>query len=185
MNPMLKIAVEAGPLVVFFVAFAWGDIFVATAAFMVAVIAALAVSWITARRIPNVPLFSALIVLVFGGLTLWLNDETFIKLKPTIINAAFAIALFAGLLFDRPLLKPLFDSVFQIDAAGWKILTRRWAFFFAAMAVLNEIVWRSFSTETWVSIKVFGYLPITLVFSVLQMPLIQRHGPSEESEAAE
>ncbi|MCP4329553.1 MAG: septation protein A [Alphaproteobacteria bacterium] len=185
MNPVLKIAVEAGPLVVFFAAYAWGDIFVATAAFMIAVIVALSVSWLVHRRIPMVPLFTAIIVMVFGGLTLWFNDETFVKMKPTIINAAFALALLAGLIFDRPLLKPLFDSVFQVDDKGWRLLTWRWALFFAAMAVLNEIVWRSFSTDVWVSVKVFGYLPLTLIFSVMQMPLIQRHGIAEEPEAAD
>jgi intracellular septation protein len=185
MNPLIKIAVEAGPLVIFFAAYAWGDIYVATAAFMVAVTAALVFSWMSARKVPTVPLFSAFVVLVFGGLTLWFGDATFIKLKPTIINAAFAVALFAGVALDKPLLKPLFGSVFQIDAAGWRKLTLRWAFFFAAMAILNEIVWRHFSTDTWVAVKVFGYLPITLAFSILQMPLISRHSLAEEPEAAE
>jgi len=185
MSPLLKIIIEGGPLVVFFAAYAWGDIYTATAAFMVAVTAALVVSWITARKLPSVPLFSAFIVLVFGGLTLWFSDDTFIKMKPTIINAAFAVALFAGLAFNKPLLRSLFDSVFQIDAEGWRILTLRWALYFTGMAMLNEIVWRSFSTDTWVSIKVFGYLPITLVFSLLQMPLIQRHSLAEEPKAAD
>jgi len=185
MKPLLKIIVEAGPLVVFFAAFAWAGIFVATAAFMVAIIAALAFSWLTQRRLPMVPLFSAAIVLVFGGLTLWFNDETFIKLKPTILNGMFAAVLFAGLAFKRSLLRPLFESVFQIDEAGWRILTLRWAFFFAVMAVLNEVVWRNTSTDVWVSAKVFGYLPLTVVFSLAQMPMINRHAIAEAPEAAE
>jgi intracellular septation protein len=185
MNPLLKIIVEAGPLVVFFSTFAWAGIFVATAAFMVAIVAALAFSWLTQRRLPMVPLFSAAIVLVFGGLTLWFNDETFIKLKPTILNGMFAAVLFAGLAFKRSLLKPLFESVFQIDEPGWRVLTLRWAFFFAVMAVLNEVVWRNTTTDIWVSAKVFGYLPLTLVFSLAQMPLINRHTIAEAPEAAE
>jgi len=182
MNPLLKIVVEAGPLIVFFVAYGWAGIFVATAAFMVAIVAALAFSWLTERRLPMVPLFSAGIVLVFGGLTLWLNDETFIKLKPTILNGMFAVVLFSGLAFGRALLKPLFESVFQVDETGWRILTLRWAFFFAVMAVLNEIVWRNYSTDVWVSVKVFGYLPLTVLFSLAQMPLIQRRAVTEAAE---
>jgi len=185
MNPLLKVTVEAGPLIVFFAAYAWAGIFVATAVFMIAIVVALAFSWLRERRLPTVPLFSAAIVLVFGGLTLWLNDETFIKLKPTILNGMFAAVLFAGLVSGRALLKPLFESVFQVDEVGWRMLTLRWAFFFAAMAVLNEVVWRNFSTDVWVSVKVFGYLPLTVVFSLLQMPLIQRRAVSEAPEAVE
>ena len=182
MNPLLKLLVEAGPLVVFFVANARFDIFVGTAAFMVAIVFALAVSWRFERKLPTVPLFSAVIVLIFGGLTLWLADETFIKLKPTIINAAFAAALFGGLAFGKYLLKPLFGAAFQVDDEGWRLLTWRWALFFVGMAALNEIVWRTVSTDTWVSVKLFVYLPLTFVFAIAQTPLIMRRALPEEGE---
>lgn len=186
MTPFIKLTVEAGPLILFFAANAWGGIFVATGVFMIAIIAALAVSWTFERKLPAVPLFTAGIVLVFGGLTLWLADETFIKLKPTILNGMFAAALLGGLLAGRSLLKPLFGPVFRLDEAGWRALTGRWALFFAAMAVLNEVVWRSVSTDMWVNIKVFGYLPLTFLFAIAQTPLIQRHTlPEAEPGTAE
>lgn len=183
MNPLLKLAVEAGPLVIFFAANASLGIYVATGAFMVAVTVALAMSWFLERRLAAVPLASAAIVLVFGGLTLWLNNETFIKVKPTILNGLFAVALLGGLAAGRTLLKPLFGAAFAIDDPGWRKLTVRWAVFFAVMAVLNEAVWRSVSTDTWVAVKVFGYLPLTLAFAMAQLPLIQRHSLPEVATA--
>jgi intracellular septation protein len=127
------------------------------------------------------PLVSAIVVMVFGGLTLYLQDETFIKLKPTIIYASFAALLLGGLLVGRSLLALVLDSVFQLTDQGWKTLTLRWGLFFAAMAILNEIVWRSVSTDTWVAFKTFGFLPLTILFALAQTPLIVRHSVDKKS----
>lgn len=175
-NPLLKLALELGPLVIFFVANARADLLTATAAFMVATLVALSVSYVLQKRLPLMPVVTGVVVLVFGGLTLLLNDDTFIKLKPTIVNTLFALVLFSGLIFwKRPLLGLVLDSVISIDDDGWRKLTLRWAFFFVFLAVLNEIVWRNFSSDFWVSFKVFGIMPITMVFALAQIRLIERH----------
>lgn len=174
-SPGLKLVIELGPLVTFFAANAYGGIYLATAVFMAASVVALAVMWMLARRIAIMPLVSFLVVMVFGGLTLWLQDEHFIKLKPTLVNAAFGVLLLGGLAFKKPLLPYVFDGMVQLTDAGWRTLTIRWGVFFLVMAVLNEIVWRSFSTDTWVAFKTFGYLPITIVFAMAQAPLMARH----------
>lgn len=182
-NPLVKLALEAGPLAVFFIANNRFDIFTATAAFMVAITVALVGNWILERRLPVMPLVTAGFVLVFGGLTLVLHDDLFIKLKPTIVNLLFATALFVGLYLKRPLLRYVFEAAFRLDDAGWRILTIRWAWFFVALAVLNEVVWRNFTTDTWVSFKTFGIMPITIVFTLSQLPLINRHTLPEEKPA--
>lgn len=187
-NPLLRFALEMGPLGVFFYCNAKFEIFTATAAFMVATVIALAINWALERRLPVMPLVSGGFVLVFGGLTLILQDELFIKMKPTIVNSLFAIALFGGLAAGRVLLKPVFGAAFQLTDAGWRALTIRWAFFFVVLAVLNEVVWRNFSTDTWVDFKVFGIMPITILFTFAQMPLIMKHQLPEaqpEEQAAE
>lgn len=171
----LRLVTELGPLVVFFLTNWQAGIFWATGAFMAATAVALAISYARQRTIPVMPLVTGVFVLVFGGLTLWLQDDTFIKLKPTIVNLCFASILAAGIALGRPLLKIVFGSVFSLDDAGWRKLTIRWIGFFIVLAVLNEIVWRSFSTDTWVSFKVFGIMPLTFVFSLAQLPLLQRH----------
>jgi intracellular septation protein len=175
LNPMLKLALDLGPLVLFFVANARYGIFSATAAFMVAVLAALFVSYAMTRRLPIMPVVTAIVVVVFGGLTLILHDATFIKVKPTIIYGLFGAVLIGGLLFNKPLLGVIFDSLFHLSDEGWRKLTLRWAIFFFALAVLNEIVWRSVSTDAWVSFKAFGVLPLTLLFGALQVPLLKRY----------
>lgn len=175
MNPLVKLAVELGPLLIFFGAYSYWGLMVATAVFMVAIAISLSISVYFERRVPIMPLVTAGVVMVFGGLTLALDSEIFIKMKPTIINGLFAAALFVGLALGRPFLKVLFGPVMHLDEAGWKKLSFRWALFFLGVAVLNEIVWRSFSTDTWVNFKVFGILPLTLVFALSQTPLIQRH----------
>jgi intracellular septation protein len=177
-NPLLKLAIEAGPLAVFFIANARGGIFVATAAFMIAIAAALAASWWLERKLPTLPLVTGVFVLVFGGLTLWLQDELFIKLKPTIVNGLFALILFGGLAFGRPFLKPLLGAALELTDEGWRKLTWRWAWFFVALAVANEVVWRMFTTDAWVNFKVFGILPLTIAFSLAQLPLINRYRPA-------
>src|SRR5215813_70303 len=184
-NPLLKLVLDIGPLVVFFIAnshpalflpvvgrfipadLASGEragIFVATAVFMVAVLAALAISYALTRHLPIMPVVTAIVVLVFGSMTLVLHDETFIKLKPTIIYLLFAGTLAGGLVFNKPLLAIVFDSMFHLTEEGWRKLTMRWSLFFFALAVLNEIVWRTQTTDTWVSLKLFGFVPLTFVF---------------------
>jgi intracellular septation protein len=195
-NPLLKLALELGPLLVFFFANArgaWlaerfpalavfgGPIFVATGLFMIATAVALAVSWLLIRTLPIMPLVSGVVVFVFGALTLWLQDDVFIKMKPTIVNTLFGGVLLGGLYFGRSLLGYVFDSAFHLDAEGWRKLTFRWGLFFLFLAVVNEVVWRSFSTDTWVAFKVWGIMPITLAFTFTQMPLIMRHSLDERA----
>jgi intracellular septation protein len=174
-HPLFKLATELGPLVIFFAANAKFGLFAATGAFMVAIVAAIIVSYVVTRHVPIMALVTAFIVLVFGGLTLALHDETFIKVKPTIIYSLFAATLGIGLLFGRSFIALMFDQMFNLTPAGWKQLTIRWALFFAAMAVLNEIIWRTQTTDFWVAFKAFGVIPITAVFAMLQTPLIKRY----------
>ena len=174
-NPILKLALDLGPLVLFFVANSRYGIFTATATFMVAVVAALIISYVLTRHLPIMPVVTAIIVLVFGGLTLILHNDTFIKVKPTIIYALFGGVLLGGLFFNKPLLGVVFDSLFHLTAEGWRKLTLRWAIFFLALAVLNEIVWRNTSTDLWVDFKVFGVMPLTFLFGALQMPLLKKY----------
>ncbi len=182
LHPALKLALDLGPLVLFFAANARSGIFVATAIFMVAVVAALAVSYALTRQLPIMPLVTAVVVLVFGGLTLILQDELFIKLKPTIIYLLFAGVLLGGLAFGKPLLGMVFDSVFHLTAEGWRKLTLRWAVFFLVLAVLNEIVWRTQTTDVWVSFKVFGVVPLTFLFGALQYPLLTKYAAPEAAK---
>ena len=176
-----KLLIEIGPLLVFFGVNAFYGIFAGTGAFMVATVISLGLAWLLYRKVPVMPVVSAVLVLAFGGLTIYLHDETFIKLKPTIVYAMFAVLLLAGLAAKKPVLALLFGPVFNLTDEGWRRLTVRWAVFFVAMAVLNEAVWRNFSTDAWVSFKVFGFLPLTLLFAMCQVPLMQRYGVEEES----
>jgi intracellular septation protein len=174
-HPLFKLATELGPLIVFFIANARYHLFVATGAFMVAIVVAMIASYVVTRHVPLMALVTGAIVLVFGTLTLVLHDETFIKVKPTIIYGLFAVTLGGGLLFGRSFIALLFDQMFNLTPHGWRILTFRWALFFAGMAVLNEVIWRTQSTDFWVTFKAFGVIPITMGFAVLQMPLIKRY----------
>jgi intracellular septation protein len=174
-HPLFKLATELGPLIVFFIANARYHLFVATGAFMVAIVAAMIASYVVTRHVPLMALVTGAIVLVFGTLTLVLHDETFIKVKPTIIYGLFAATLGGGLLFGRSFIALLFDQMFNLTPHGWRILTFRWALFFAGMAVLNEVIWRTQSTDFWVAFKAFGVIPITMGFAILQMPLIKRY----------
>ena len=185
LNPMLKLALDIGPLVVFFAANARFGIFPATAIFMATIVAALAVSYALTRHIAIMPVVTAVIVLVFGSLTLVLHDEHFIKLKPTIIYLLFGGVLLGGLAFGKPLLSMVFDSVFHLTDEGWRKLTVRWALFFFALAILNEIVWRTQSTDVWVSFKVFGVVPLTFLFGALQYPLLTKYAAPEAKENSE
>jgi intracellular septation protein len=199
-NPLLKLVLDIGPLILFFVANSRpalftpllgtflpadlisgekGGIFVATAVFMIAILIALAVSYALTRHLPLMPVVTAVIVVVFGAATLFFHDETFIKLKPTIIYVLFGAVLLGGLLFDKPFLQLVFDSMFKLTAEGWRKLTLRWAVFFLALAVLNELVWRTQTTDTWVNFKVFGVTLMTFGFAAMQFPLMQKHAAEE------
>src|SRR5271155_4222563 len=180
LNPMLKFALELGPLVLFFAVYSRLGIFAATGVLMAGVMVTLAVSYAMLKRFPVMPLVTAGIVLIFGPLTLVFNDEPLTKLKPTALYLLFGAALFAGLWLKRPLLKILFDGALHVSEEGWRKLTWRWAFFFLALAVLNEIVWRTQTTDVWVKFKTFGFLPITLLLALTQAPLIMRHETKEE-----
>jgi intracellular septation protein len=200
LHPGLKLALDLGPLLLFFFANARptvfapflapflpdgilagprAGIFTATAIFMAAVLVALAVSYALTRHLPVMALVTAVVVVVFGGLTLVLHDETFIKVKPTIIYVLFGSVLAGGLIFGKSLLAMVFDAVFDLDQEGWRKLTIRWMIFFFALAVLNEIVWRTQTTDVWVSFKAFAILPLTFAFAALQYPLLQRHARAE------
>ena len=189
MTPMLKLALELGPLVVFFAAFQlfkgapvtlmgvqYEGVVMATLVFIPTILAALAVSWALTRKLPRMAVITAIVVVVFGGLTVWLNDDIFIKMKPTIVNGLFALALGFGLLQGRSYLKYLMGEALPLSDEGWMIFTRRWMVFFVFLAVVNEIVWRTQSTDFWVSFKAFGNLPLTLAFMASQWPMLKRHG---------
>src|SRR6266480_6188642 len=183
-HPLFKLSTELGPLLVFFVANAKFNLFVATGAFMVAILAAMIASYVVVRHVPMMAIVTAVIVLVFGTLTLVLHDETFIKVKPTIIYGLFAAILGGGLLFGRSFIAVMFDQMFNLRPQGWRILTMRWALFFFAMAILNEFIWRTQSTDFWVGFKAFGVLSLTIAFTMTQMPLIKRYHlePASRSE---
>jgi intracellular septation protein len=174
-SQLLKLAVEVGPLVVFFIVNARAGIFWGTGIFMGATVVSLVASRFVFGRIPVMPLISGACVVVFGGLTLYLQDDHFIKLKPTIVNSLFAGSLFVGLLMGHSLLKVIFGEVFRLNEDGWRKLTIRWACFFAFLAILNEVVWRTVSTDTWVSFKVFAIMPITMIFALAQIGLLRAH----------
>lgn len=177
---LIKLGLELGPLVVFFIANARADIFTATAWFMGAMVISLAASWFILKKIPIMPLVTGVVVLVFGGLTLWLQDDTFIKIKPTITNVLFGSVLLGGLLFGQSLLKYVFGEVYRLRPEGWWKLTLNWGVFFFVLALLNEILWRNFSTDTWVAFKVWGVMPLTVLFSMSQVPLLTKYAPEAE-----
>lgn len=199
-HPLLKLALELGPLIVFFfgnlrgewlattfplLTTVGGPLFIATALFMVATIVSLVVSKVVFHHLPVMPFVSGVVVLVFGSLSIWLQDETFIKMKPTIVNALFGVVLLGGLAFGKPLLGYVFNAAFQLDDLGWRKLTLRWGLFFIFLAVLNEGVWRNFSNDVWVNFKVWGTMPITILFTLAQMPLIMRHTLEDKTASAE
>jgi intracellular septation protein len=181
MKSWLKPLCEIGPIVAFFVANSRWDIFAGTAVFVAATMVALPVYRWVAGRWPILPLVSGVFVLFFGALTLVLQDELFIKLKPTIVNCLFGSILIGGLLFGRSLLQPLLDNAFRLTAEGWRLLTWRWAGFFFVLAVINEVMWRSFSTDTWIASKLMLSMPLTVLFGLAQIPLIKRHWEGDDN----
>lgn len=208
-NPLLKLLLEIGPLAVFFLTFRYGEdllanpavfgwvelatgpavlrgdggpVFLATVCFMIAIAVSLGVSWWLTRALPRMAVVTAVVVAVFGGLTIWLQDETFIKMKPTIVNAIFAAILGFGLLQGRSYLRYLMGEAMPLTERGWMLFTRNWVFYFILCAVLNEVVWRTQSTEVWVNFKTFFYLPFTFVFLALHWPFLQRHAVETPGE---
>jgi intracellular septation protein len=173
-NPVLKLALDVGPLLLFVAVLVRFDIYAATATFMVAIVVALLASFVLTRRWPVMPVVSAILVLIFGGLTLVLHDNTFIKVKPTIIYTLFGAVLLAGQFFDKPLLATVLDSSFHLTDDGWRKLTLRWATFFFTLAVLNEIVWRTQTDAFWGYFKL-AVMALTFVFAALQYPLMMKH----------
>jgi intracellular septation protein len=175
----LRPLVDYGPLVLFFGTYFWQGLMPATAVIIVVSLVAALLAWLVERRLPLMPLVTAAVVALFGGLTLWLQDETFIKMKPTLVQAAFGVILLGSLAMRRPILKQLLNQVMPaLPEAAWRQLTLRYAVFFLAMAVLNELVWRTQSTDVWVTFKVFGIIALTMAFVLAQLPFINRHAQS-------
>lgn len=183
MNPQLRrMILDLGPLLIFFGSFKYFGIFGATAAFMAAVLAALAIGFWLERRLSPMPLFTAVLVMIFGGLTLYLQNDTFIKMKPTVLYAFFALLLLAGLAFNRLFIKYIFAQAFELTDCGWRKLTVRWSLFFLALAIANEAIWRATSTDTWVAFKVWGILPLIFLFALAQTPLVLKHQAPPEKD---
>jgi len=175
MKSLLKLFVDVGPLVVFFIFYSRGNLQSAILPLMIATVIAVAFSYIMEKKIPIMPTIGAAIILVFGGLTIYFDNEVFFKMKPTIINILFAAILYGGQIMERPLLKYLFSGNLKLQDEGWARLTKRWIGFFIALAILNEIIWRTQSTDLWVTFKVFGILPITFIFTMTQFALIKKY----------
>ncbi len=175
MHPHLKLALNFGPLLIFFVANTMLGIFTATAVFMAVMLIVLAIEFAVERKVSFMPLLTAGLVLVFGGLTLWLSNDIFIKIKPTILYTMFAAVLLGGLAFNRLFIRLLFGQMLHLSDPAWRTLTWRWSLFFIALAIANEIVWRHVSTNIWVAFKVWAVFPLTVLFAMAQTPFIMRH----------
>ncbi len=179
-SPLLKLSLELGPLVLFFAVFKFWGIFVATGVFMATSAASLAYAWFTEHRLPPLTLVSFVLVVVLGGLTIWLRDDTFIKLKLTVVNALFGLILLVGLLLKKPLVKYLLGEALRLTDEGWRVLTRWWIAYFFFLAALNEAVWRNTTTDTWVSFKSIALPVLTLLFFFFALsPVIARHSEPE------
>lgn len=181
----LRLGLDLGPLIVFFGAFRFFGIFMATGCFMAAVLLALCIGYIRERRFSPMPLITAVLVLVFGALTLYLRNDIFIKMKPTVLYLLFSLLLAGGLACNRLLIRYVFSQAFELDDTGWRVLTWRWSAFFLALAVLNEVVWRNFATSVWVSFKVWAIIPLIFLFALAQTPLVFRHQIKAGDEQAQ
>jgi intracellular septation protein len=181
-NPTLKLILEMGPLVAFFVTNWKFGIFPATGVLMACVVVALIVSWVMTKHLPVMPVVTCVAVVFFGALTFLFQDELFIKLKPTIVNSIFGVILLGALAFGKPLLPIVLDSVMRLTDEGWRKLTLRWGIFFFVLAALNEIVWRTQTTDFWVSFKAFGIMPVTIAFALAQVPLIMKYELKDEAQ---
>ena len=175
MKSISKLLIDIGPLAIFFIFYTRGGLQASILPLIIATLIAVLFSYILEKKIPIMPTVGAVIVLIFGGLTIYFNNEVFFKMKPTIVNILFAAILWGGVIIKKPLLKLLLGAAIKLEDAGWKILTQRLISFFIALAILNEIVWRTQSTDLWVNFKVFGILPITFIFTMTQFPLIKKY----------
>ena len=184
MTPQLRrFALDLGPLFVFFIAYRFLGLYSATAVFMVAVLIALALDYVFERKFSPVPIMTAVLVMIFGGLTLYLQNDIFIKMKPTALYSLFGLTLLGGLYFNRLFLKYLLSLGFDMPDAAWRTLTLRYGIFFLVMACANEIVWRNFPTDIWVDFKVWGAIPLIFLFSITQAPFLMRHQIEEEEKS--
>jgi intracellular septation protein len=192
-HPALKFGLEIGPMIAYFAAYQWfkddplviggqsyGPVVVATAVFLPLLLAALAVSWALTRDLPRMAVFTAIVVVVFGGLTIWLNDDTFTKMRPTVVYGLFAAVLGWGLFVQgRSYLKYLMGQAIPLSDTGWTIFTRNWVWFLVFMALFNEFVWRVLGEEAWVMLDSFGQLILTFAFLATQWPVLQRHSTGD------
>lgn len=183
-HPLLKLALDLGPLLIFFVVTQTAGIYWGTGAFMVAMLIAISIGVVVERKLSPMPLITGALVLTFGGLTIWLSNDVFIKIKPTILYTMFAAILLGGLAFGRLFIKTVLGQTLRLNDAAWRTLTWRWSAFFLALAVLNEIVWRNVSTNTWVAFKVWAIFPLTLLFAMSQAPFISRHQIEDKASDA-
>jgi intracellular septation protein len=185
MNPQLRrLALDFGPLAVLSATY-WlsgKNIFLATGTFMVASAIALFLGWMIERKLSPMPIFTTVVVMIFGGLTLYLKNETYLKMKVTVIYFCFGLLLLGGLATRRLFIKYVFSQAFDLTEEGWRKLTLRWGAFCFALAALNEVVWRNVSTGIWLNFKVFGIIPLIFLFTMTQVPLILRHGQDVPSE---
>ena len=175
MKSIYKLLIDIGPLAVFFIFYTRSDLKTAILPFMIATTIAVLFSYIIEKKIPIMPTVGAVIILIFGGLTIYFDNETFFKMKPTIINLLFAGILYGGIILNKSLLRYLLGAALKLQDEGWDILTKRWIGFFIALAILNEIVWRTQTTDIWVNFKVFGILPITFIFTLTQFSTIKKY----------
>ena len=175
---LIKFLTDFGPLVIFFYYYydSSKDLKVAIPPFIIATIIALIIMWVLEKKIPKVPLVSGVLITLFGGLTIYFNNPVFIYIKPTIINILFGLGLIFGKFFtNEPVLKKLMGKSISLTNEGWEILNKRWMYFFFGLALLNEFIWRTQTEEFWVNFKVWGMLPITIIFTGFQVPLINKH----------
>ena len=181
MNPQLRrLALDLGPLILFFAAFQYAGIFAATGIFIIAVLTSLALGWHLEKKLSPIPVVTAILVVIFGGLTLYLHNDVFIKVKLTVLYVIFGTTLLVGLRFNRIFIKYVFAEAFDLTEKGWRGLTWRWGIFFLSLAALNEAVWRNTSTATWVSFKVWGIMSLIFLFALAQTPFLLKHHADPE-----
>jgi intracellular septation protein len=184
LSSTVRFALDFSPLAGFFLAYRFAGLMAATGLLIALTLISLAVTYIKERQIAPMPLITGIAVSLLGGLTLWLHDETFIKIKPTLVNLLFAAILLGGLLFKKPLFKYVLGHAMQLEERAWWILSLRWGIFFVFLAGLNEAIWRNFPTEFWVDFKVFGMFSLTMLFTLSQIPLIKKYWIEPPEDAA-